>query len=278
MACSEPVELRFRCCGLRRRHVSSYLRSSLCSVLGARRICTQNTSCVFWGSTQETSSLWDGRALGPRIIRVPAHLERRAAGGHTCSVLSSNSTQAHRPLPPLRAMTSALSALLVGAIAGLAGPADALVITALLPAVANFRDTPVSEKRPLRLDWDAHCQKLQRRCKFSRYYRLPALKFMLLANALKVPAGWSSSCSVWHGAAHTAPFSAELRLSMTMRYLAGGSSTPSSSALSERTAERHPGLHTAHRSRPCSVTGTADWRQLQHTHRFRVIFSPHEGL
>eukprot|EP00966_Prymnesium_polylepis_P045433 1052075-Prymnesium_polylepis.1 len=54
--------------------------------------------------------------------------------------------QAHRPLPLLRAMTSALSALLVGALAGLAGPADALVITALLPAVANFRDTPVSEK------------------------------------------------------------------------------------------------------------------------------------
>jgi hypothetical protein len=89
----------------------------------------------------------------------------------------------------------------------------------MLPAVANFRDTPVSEKR---LDWDAHCQKLQRRRKFSRHYRLPAL-MLLLANALKVSAGWSSSLSVWHGAAHTSPFSAELRLSMTMRYLAGGS-------------------------------------------------------
>ena len=89
----------------------------------------------------------------------------------------------------------------------------------MLPAVEKFRDTPVSEKR---LDWDAHCQKLQRRRKLSRHYRLPALK-VLLANALKVSAGWSSSLSVWHGAAHTSPFSAELRLSMTMRYLAGES-------------------------------------------------------
>jgi hypothetical protein len=117
---------------------------------------------------------------------------------------------------------NAAVALVVAAVVSSVGATDALVIN-VIPQVARSYTERLPEKR---LDWDAHSEKLQQRGRFQRYYRMPLGKFRTLAGSLRHRDGKMSS--TWQegaassSAAH-APLSAELRLSMTLRYLAGGS-------------------------------------------------------
>jgi hypothetical protein len=107
---------------------------------------------------------------------------------------------------------------LVGIVLAAVGQTDALVINTVASAV-DYRS---AAKAMRRLDWERHSASLQQRGRFRRYYRMPLGTFRQLAGGLKVGEGR------WHerrqfSSAANAPLSAELRLSMTLRFLAGGS-------------------------------------------------------
>lgn len=115
---------------------------------------------------------------------------------------------------------SALTALLLAAAAASVGQTHALLIHVLPTALTDYSDRVVEQ----RLDWPSHSAKLQQRGRFRRYYRMPLGKFNVLAAALRANERSFLATGAQHGVTWaTAPFPAELRLSMTLCYLAGGS-------------------------------------------------------
>ena len=97
---------------------------------------------------------------------------------------------------------------------------NALLMHVLPTALRSYSDRVVEQL----LDWPAHSAKLEQRGRFRRYYRTPLSKFSVLAAALRAKEESFFAVGAQHSVSWaTAPFSAELRLSMTLRYLAGGS-------------------------------------------------------